>query len=365
MKTTAFACLLLCTTALIVVQPTASQTLDDLVNHVEGDTGVKRQLLQFGSVFGNSGAFGNAGAAAGNQGLGRRGGASNANAAAQAAADGRGRRRDGANANAVAQAASTSRQQQPFLNDIPSILNNAVISGQSTAAASAIATAGSRGEATAAAESLATQIGAGRTDTVAEAVAQASATDATATATVLAQTARRARNRGFTNQFARSQARAFAVARRNGRLNQYTTAVAEAIATGGSDASQAYGEAFARAAAGSADEQAALAEATAVAFCQGGRTSRAFASAYAEAINRDPRTGCLVLSRARAIAVAQCRGGVASSYAQATAESRVLGFCRQTYPTLPGLSSFNLDRVTERGYLRLGSLLSGLGNLFG
>jgi hypothetical protein len=202
-------------------------------------------------------------------------------------------------------------------------------------------------------------------ETVAEAVAQASASNTVATATVLAQTASRSSSRGFINQFARSQARAFAAAKRRGKINSYANAVAEAIAIGGSQAGRAYGAAFARAAAGTDDEQQALAEATAVAFCQGGKKSRAFAQAYAEALNRDPRTGCLVLSRARAIAVAKCRGGVATTYAKATAESRVLGFCRQSYPSLSGLRNFNYDRVTESGVFRLSNLLSGVGGLFG
>lgn len=237
-------------------------------------------------------------------------------------------------------------------------------SGRAEAAASAITTAGSRGQATAAAESLTSQIGAGRVDTVAEAVAQASASNTAATATVLAQTATRAQARGVLNQFARSQARAFVAARRRGKITNYADSVAKAIVVGGAEAGRAYGAAFARAAAGSDDEQQALAEATAVAFCQGGKNSRAFAQAYAEALNRDPRTGCLVLSRARAIAVAKCRGGVATTYAKATAESRVLGFCRQSYPDLPGLRNFNFNRVTESGLFRLGNLLSGVGGLF-
>lgn len=280
----------------------------------------------------------------------------------------------GASTATAAASASSQRQQQPWWSsfrysprqdNFAEAVSTAVASGRSEAAASAIATAGSSGQATAVAESLATQIGAGRVDTVAEAVAQASASNSGATAKVLAQTARRARSRGFTDQFARSQARAFAAARRRGKINNYATTVAEAIATGGADAGRAYGAAFARAAAGSSEEQEALAEATAVVFCQGGKNSRAFAQAYAEALNRDPRTGCLVLSRARAIAVARCRGGVAKTYARATAESRVLGFCRQNYSGLSGLNDFIYNRNTESSLFRLGSLLSGIGDMFG
>jgi hypothetical protein len=242
------------------------------------------------------------------------------------------------------------------------VLNNAVASSRTDAAASAIAVASSRGQATAAADALVQQFGRnGRTDTVAEAVALAAGNNAVATASVLAQTANRARSRGFLNQFARSQARAFVVARRRGRINSWTEAVAQAIAYGGRDTARAYGVAFAQAAAGSDDEQLAVAEATAVAFCEGGARSRAFAQAYSEALSRDPRTGCLVLSRARALAVARCNGGVARTYTQASAESRVLGFCRQRYPNLPGFSGYNIGQFVYG----LGDLLSGIGNLFG
>jgi hypothetical protein len=74
------------------------------------------------------------------------------------------------------------------------------------------------------------------------------------------------------------------------------------------------------------DEYEALAQATAIAFCQGGGTTTAFARAYSVALTND-KNGCTVLTRARAIAVAQCSGGVFRSYTEATVESQVLGLC--------------------------------------
>jgi hypothetical protein len=245
---------------------------------------------------------------------------------------------------------------------VPTVLNNAVAGGKSEAAASAIAVANSRGQTGAAADALVQQFGRnGRGDTVAQAVAIAAGSNAVATASVLAQTASTARSRGYLNQFARSQARAFAVARSRGRIDSWTQAVAQAIQYGGRDTANAYGVAIAQAAAGSSDEQEAVAEATAVAFCNGGARSRAFAQAYSQALSVDPYTGCLTLSRARAIAIARCNGGVARTYTQASAESRVLGFCRQRYPNLPGFSNYNVGNFVYG----LSDLLSGIGGLFG
>lgn len=73
----------------------------------------------------------------------------------------------------------------------------------------------------------------------------------------------------------------------------------------------------------------ALAQATAIAFCQGGGTATAFAQAFSVAISRNAN-GCTVLTRARAIAIARCSGGVFSSFAEASVESRVLGGCANT-----------------------------------
>lgn len=90
--------------------------------------------------------------------------------------------------------------------------------------------------------------------------------------------------------------------------------------------SQTYGAAFAEAIAGGGEDGEALAQATAIAFCQGGGTVKAFARAFNVAISRDEQ-GCVVLTKARALASAQCRGGVASSFAEASFESRTLGLC--------------------------------------
>jgi hypothetical protein len=91
---------------------------------------------------------------------------------------------------------------------------------------------------------------------------------------------------------------------------------------------QTYGIAFAEAIASGGEQGEALAQATAIAFCQGGSTATAFAEAYSVALSRNSQ-GCLVLTRARAIAVAQCNGaGQFSAFAEATVTSQVLGQCR-------------------------------------
>jgi hypothetical protein len=89
---------------------------------------------------------------------------------------------------------------------------------------------------------------------------------------------------------------------------------------------QTYGVAFAEAIASGGADGEALAQATAIAFCEGGGTATAFARAFSIAISRN-RQGCVVLTQARAVAIARCSGGVFSSFAEASAESRVLGSC--------------------------------------
>lgn len=84
--------------------------------------------------------------------------------------------------------------------------------------------------------------------------------------------------------------------------------------------------AFAEAVASGGDDADALAEATAIAFCKGGSTATAFAKAYSEALSIN-KNGCLVLTKAKAIAVAQCKGGVFRAYAEASTEKKVLGIC--------------------------------------
>jgi hypothetical protein len=74
------------------------------------------------------------------------------------------------------------------------------------------------------------------------------------------------------------------------------------------------------------DSKAAVAEATATAFCEGGSTAQSWASAYAVALSKDSQ-GCLVLNEAKAMARAKCGAAGAESVAKSEATSLVLGFC--------------------------------------
>jgi hypothetical protein len=163
-------------------------------------------------------------------------------------------------------------------------------------------------------------------DTIAQSFAQAAVANVAATAAVLATAAATATSQGAVEEFGRSQAQAFTVARRRGFLDSYTTCVSRAIDEGGDASTQVFGVAFAEAAAAGGDQSQALAYATALAFCQGGGTATAFASAYSAALSRN-RQGCVVLTQARALAVAQCSGGQFTAFAEASAESQVLGLC--------------------------------------
>lgn len=89
---------------------------------------------------------------------------------------------------------------------------------------------------------------------------------------------------------------------------------------------QAYGVAFASAIASGGDESDALAQATAIAFCKGGSTATAFAKAYSAALEIDKK-GCLTLTKVKAFAFAQCKNGYVRTYAEASVEKKVLGFC--------------------------------------
>ncbi|KAF6257956.1 hypothetical protein COO60DRAFT_1521458 [Scenedesmus sp. NREL 46B-D3] len=129
---------------------------------------------------------------------------------------------------------------------------------------------------------------------------------------------------------------AFVYARRNRYVPQFTTAVADAIATGGAPTRYAYGQAIATAIAQGGDSQAAVAEATASAFCAGGSTASAWSSAYAVALSQDSR-GCLVLNQARAMARARCGPGAAEAVSRAQSTSTVLGFCG-LFDFIPGLN---------------------------
>jgi hypothetical protein len=83
---------------------------------------------------------------------------------------------------------------------------------------------------------------------------------------------------------------------------------------------------FADAFAAGGEEEEALAQAMALAFCLGGNTGTVVAKVYSEAIKRN-RRGCVELTRARAIAVAQCRGGLFRLYSETSVERTVLGGC--------------------------------------
>jgi hypothetical protein len=77
------------------------------------------------------------------------------------------------------------------------------------------------------------------------------------------------------------------------------------------------------------EEAEALALATAFAFCEGGNVAIAFAQAYSAALSRN-RSGCAVLTRSRAIAVAQCDGGLfrtGFNLAVVNVETEILEVC--------------------------------------
>eukprot|EP00879_Flechtneria_rotunda_P008825 GHRR01009243.1.p1 GENE.GHRR01009243.1~~GHRR01009243.1.p1 ORF type:complete len:473 (+),score=194.98 GHRR01009243.1:401-1819(+) len=207
--------------------------------------------------------------------------------------------------------------------------------GNARAAAQSLAQATSSGEADAAAQAVASAAAStsssGATATaeataVSETIAETAAYNPRAASNLFAKSAGYAVSRGQTRSYARAVAGAFAVARQRRYLPQFTSAVAEAIATGGSQSRYAYGQAIATAIAQGGDSSAAVADATATAICTGGSTANAWASAYAVALSQDSR-GCLVLNQARAIAQARCGRNGAEASAQSEASSRVLGFC--------------------------------------
>jgi hypothetical protein len=88
---------------------------------------------------------------------------------------------------------------------------------------------------------------------------------------------------------------------------QVASAMAEAIASGGA-------------------AEKGLAKATATATCTGGATAIAFAEAWEETLTLNNR-GCLVLTEAHAIAIAQCKDGVAFASASSEVLTRILGGC--------------------------------------
>lgn len=114
---------------------------------------------------------------------------------------------------------------------------------------------------------------------------------------------------------------------------------------------QVYGVAFASAISAGGEEADALASATAVAFCKGGSTALAFAKAYSAILSTD-KNGCTVLTEARALAVAQCSGGVFRSYSEASVTQTVLGLCGIAERF--GLDPDTIRRITS-GQFRLAS----------
>jgi hypothetical protein len=202
-----------------------------------------------------------------------------------------------------------------------------------------------RGNAQAAAQSLAQAYSSGQADAAAQAVASAATVDSDAEATataeavaeatvshpnvapgLLAKSAGLAVSRGQTDKYARTMADAFAYSKRRNNIPQFTSAVADAIATGGASTRYAYGQAIATAIADGGDSQAAVAEATATALCQGGSTATAWSQAYAVALSQNSH-GCLVLNQAKAMAQAKCGAQGAQALSNAEATSTVLGFC--------------------------------------
>lgn len=200
-----------------------------------------------------------------------------------------------------------------------------------------------RGNYASAAQSLAQAWSSGQGDDAAEALAYAAANaddrwavgEAAAEAAwsqpsfgpwLLRRSAERAVDSGNVLGFAQSMANAFIFAAQRDYMPRFATAVADAISTGGAPARYAYGEAIATAIAAGDDGQAAVAEATAEAFCAGGATASSWASAYAVALEKDAR-GCLVLSQARAMAEVKCGASGAQAFSKAQTTSVLLGFC--------------------------------------
>eukprot|EP00878_Enallax_costatus_P035616 GHUV01039795.1.p1 GENE.GHUV01039795.1~~GHUV01039795.1.p1 ORF type:complete len:182 (+),score=46.00 GHUV01039795.1:156-701(+) len=165
--------------------------------------------------------------------------------------------------------------------------------------------------------------------------------------------------------FSKAMSSAFVTARRNRYVPQFTSAVADAIATGGAPTRYAYGQAMATAIADGGDGQAAVAEATATAFCQGGSTATAWAQAYAVALSQNSQ-GCLVLNQAKAMAESKCGSQGAEALSKAEATSTVLGFCG-LMDFMPSDTSYNWASGTSGsssngGNSAYGGLVNNWGN---
>ncbi|KAI8473620.1 MAG: hypothetical protein J3K34DRAFT_410635 [Monoraphidium minutum] len=198
-----------------------------------------------------------------------------------------------------------------------------------SASASAVAQSmvGGGGNSYAMAEAIVDSAAQGRGASISNAFASAAALNRGATAQVMARSASTAFSRGQVDPFAQAAAQSFAEARRRGSLRNYGLAMADACVQGGAQAYPVYGQALARAIAEGGDSQLAVAEATAEVFCSGSNDyASAWSSAFAVALSQD-KNGCLVLSKARALATASCGGGAFNSYADSESTSKVLGFC--------------------------------------
>jgi len=205
------------------------------------------------------------------------------------------------NGNAAAQSLATATNQNP------------------TVAAEGIVAAVAQSDAT-------SQTGTGAATASSNAIAETIAQNPDSAGEVLAKGADLAVTKGYTDEYGNLMANTFGAAKRKNKVPQMTTAVTEAVSTGGENAQVAYGTAIAKAIAGGGDSKAAIAEATATAYCEGGATADSWSNAYAVAIAQDAK-GCLVLNEAKALAQARCRGGQFTSDAQSEATSTVLGFC--------------------------------------
>lgn len=119
----------------------------------------------------------------------------------------------------------------------------------------------------------------------------------------------------------------------------------------------AQGSALAEATAGTVTGQYAVAVAYAAALCEQGETARAFSQAYVAAIFCEQATGCKVLAKARAIAIANCSsiGGQVSSYSYASshAEAALIGHCKVAVPGMKDqLKDFQVPAGLTAGVTR-------------
>ncbi|KAI8470303.1 MAG: hypothetical protein J3K34DRAFT_510396 [Monoraphidium minutum] len=205
---------------------------------------------------------------------------------------------------------------------------SASLASASAAAAARSALGGQAADRMAAAEALVYSAAQGRGSRVADAFAAAAALNQRdAFAEVLAGSASQALALGQVDPWAQATANAFLTSKKQGSLRNFGLSMADAVSRSGGDSRYAFGEALASAIGGGGDAAAAVAEATAEVFCAGeGDYASAWSSAFAVALSQD-ENGCLVLSKARALATASCGGGAFDSTSDTDATSKVLGFC--------------------------------------